>query len=293
VSSCGSENEVAANSAPASEEARDEYTILPADGGLSFGLSELNGYAELLFQFTLRDILVRYKQTILGVGWAFLQPLMTVVVFTLVFAVFAKVPSGDLPYPVFAMAAVVPWNYFTQAFGRCAVCLVNNAALVSKVYFPRLVIPISVVLAPLLDFVISFLMLLGMMVIYKIWPTWRLLALPAFVGLALIWSLAIGLALAALNARYRDVGHVVPFLTQLATYVSPVGFPSSLVPRPWRLLYFANPMAGVIDGFRWAVLAEPLVEPLGLILGAAVAIAFLLVGLLYFRKTEEILADII
>ncbi|MGH6628621.1 MAG: ABC transporter permease, partial [Burkholderiales bacterium] len=210
----------------------------------------------MLYFLVWRDIKVLYKQTAIGASWALLQPLMTMIIFTVVFGNFAKIPSDGLPYPIFAYAALLPWTYFAQAIGRGGTSLVADARLISKVYFPRLIVPISAAVAPLVDFAIAFVLLLGMMVWFGITPTWGVLALPLFLLLAVVTALAVGLWLSALNVRYRDVGHAIPFLIQFWMYASPVAYPVSLVPDRWRLLYSLNPMAGVIEGFRWALLGN-------------------------------------
>jgi homopolymeric O-antigen transport system permease protein len=250
-------------------------------------------YRELLYFLIWRDIKVRYKQTVIGTGWAIFQPLMTMVIFTVVFGHFAKVPSDGLPYPIFAYTALLPWNYFAQAISRSGISLVGNANLISKVYFPRLIVPLSAAVAPLVDFVVAFVVLLGMMAWFGIVPTWHALALPFFLFIALITALAVGLWLSALNVKYRDVGYTIPFLIQFWMYASPVAYPVSLVPDKWRLLYSLNPMAGVIEGFRWALLKQASPD-LGVMLMSAVMImALLFGGIVYFGRTEETFADIV
>jgi lipopolysaccharide transport system permease protein len=223
-------------------------------GGLDLGA--IWDYRELLYILIWRDVKVRYKQTVIGAGWAIFQPVMTMAIFTVVFGSFVKIPSDGLPYAVFAYTALVPWAYFSQALSRSGTSLVGNANLITKVYFPRLLIPLTSVMAPAVDFLFAFLVLLGLIVWFGIVPTWGLLALPLFFLLAMITALAIGLWLSPLNARYRDVGHAIPFLIQLWMFASPVVYPVSLVPESWRLLYSLNPMVGVIEGFRWALLGK-------------------------------------
>ena len=199
---------------------------------------------------------VRYKQTVIGTGWVILQPLLTMMIFTVVFSYMAKIPSDGLPYPIFAYTALLPWTYFAQAMGRSGAGLVGNANLISKVYFPRLIIPFAAVVTPAVDFLLSFVILLGLMVWYGITPTWGVLFLPLFLLLALMTALAVALWLSPLHVRYRDVGYIIPFMAQFWMYASPVIYPVSLVPERWRLLYSLNPMVGVIEGFRWALLGK-------------------------------------
>ncbi|MGH2361172.1 MAG: ABC transporter permease [bacterium] len=250
-------------------------------------------YRELLYFLVWRDIKVLYKQTAIGASWALLQPLMTMIIFTVVFGNFAKIPSDGLPYPIFAYAALLPWTYFAQAIGRGGTSLVADARLISKVYFPRLIVPISAAVAPLVDFAIAFVLLLGMMVWFGITPTWGVLALPLFLLLAVVTALAVGLWLSALNVRYRDVGHAIPFLIQFWMYASPVAYPVSLVPDRWRLLYSLNPMAGVIEGFRWALLGNKSPDFIVMTISTTAVLALLLGGLLYFKSMERTFADVV
>jgi lipopolysaccharide transport system permease protein len=267
--------------------------IQPRNGWLSFDLAALYRHRELLYFLTWRDVIVRYKQAAVGIAWAVLQPLLTMVVFTVIFGHFAKMPSDNLPYPIFAYTALLPWNYFAQAIGRSGTSLVSNANLISKVYFPRLVIPISGAIAPLVDFVISFVILLGMMAWYGIAPTWGVLALPLFTLLTVVTAVAVSLYLAALNVKYRDVGHAIPFLVQFWMYASPVVYSVSIIPEKWRLLYSLNPMVGVIEGFRWALLGKEQPDFAAIAMSSSVVVALLLGGLMYFKRTERIFADII
>jgi len=267
--------------------------IQPRHGWLKFDLAALYRYRELLYFLTWRDVIVRYKQAAVGVAWAVLQPLLTMVVFTVIFGRFAKMPSDNLPYPIFAFTALLPWNYFAQAIARSGTSLVSNANLVSKVYFPRLVIPISGAIAPLVDFAISFVILLGMMAWYRIAPTWGVLMLPVFTLLAVVTAVAVSLYLAALNVKYRDVGHTIPFLVQFWMYASPVVYSVSIIPEKWRLLYSLNPMVGVIEGFRWALLGKEQPDFAVMAMSAVIVTILLVGGLVYFKRTERIFADII
>jgi lipopolysaccharide transport system permease protein len=263
--------------------------------GLALGLRwrELWEYRELLYFLTLRDIQVRYKQAVLGVGWAILQPLLTMVIFSVVFGQLAKLPSEGVPYPVFSFVALLPWSLFSGALSRAGSSVVNNSQLITKIYFPRLVIPLSAVAAGLLDFGISLLVLFGLMVFYGIHLTWAVLWLPLLILLALLTALAVGLWLSALNVQYRDVQHIIPFLVQAWMYASPVAYSTTLVPEgPWRILYGLNPLAGVIQGFRWALLGSA--PPDGLFLVSIMVVLVLLVtGLLYFQRMETSFADVV
>jgi lipopolysaccharide transport system permease protein len=272
----------------------DSAIIIRPGGGLfRLDLKAVWHYRELLYFLVWRDVKVRYKQTAIGAGWAVFQPLMTMLVFTVVFGSFAKLPSDGLPYPIFAYAALLPWNSFAQATGRSGVSLVGSANLISKVYFPRLIVPLSAAVAPLVDFAIAFVILLAMMAWLGIAPTWGVLALPLFLLLALATALAVGLWLSALNVRYRDVGYAIPFVVQIWMYASPVAYPVSLVPERWRVLYSLNPMAGVIEGFRWALLGRGTLD-FGATAASAVLVgALLLGGLVYFRRVERTFADVV
>ncbi len=267
--------------------------VAPTRGWTSLRLRELWEYRELLYFLVWRDVQVRYKQTALGVGWAVLQPFLTMVVFSAIFGVFAKIPSDGLPYPIFAYTALMPWNYFAGAFSRAGTSLVNSANLITKVYFPRLVIPVAAAAAGLIDFALAFLVLLGMMAFYGIRPTQQLWTLPLYLLLALACALAVGLWLAALNVRYRDVNHIIPFLVQLWMYASPVAYPSSIVPTQWRLVYGLNPMAGVIEGFRMALLGTSSLDGTVLAVSAFIMLVLLISGAFYFRRTEKSFADVI
>jgi len=267
--------------------------IEPSRGWVSLKLPELWVYRQLIYFLIWRDVKVRYKQTLIGAAWAILQPLLTVLIFTFFFGRLVKVPSDGLPYPVFALAAVLPWNYFSQAITHGGESLVGSSHLISKVYFPRLIIPISAAVAPLVDFAIAFVVLLGLMAWYGIVPTWGVLALPLFVFLTLLTALAVGLWLSALNVRYRDVRYAIPFLTQIWMFVSPVIYPVSLIPERWRPLYSLNPMAGVIEGFRWALLGKESPDFRVIALSAAVVIVLLFTGAVYFKRMERTFADVV
>lgn len=262
-------------------------------GWLSLGLGELWRYRELLYFMIWRDVKIRYKQTALGVAWAVLQPLITMVIFSVIFGNLAKLPSDGIPYPVFSYAALLPWGLFSGALQRAGTSLVTNANLITKVYFPRLVIPISAVAAGLVDFVISFIVLLGLMLYYKITLTWMIFTIPLFVLLAVLTALAVSLWLSALNVQYRDVQYMIPFLIQAWMYASPVAYSASLVPTGlWRIIYGLNPMAGVIQGFRWALLGGSPPDEL-LAISVIMVLLLLVSGLYYFRGMERTFADVV
>jgi lipopolysaccharide transport system permease protein len=267
--------------------------IQPSKGLFHLDLNAIWSYRELLYFLIWRDVKIRYKQTVIGAGWAILQPLMTMVIFSVVFGGFAKIPSDDLPYPIFAYAALLPWTFFAQAIGRSGISLVGSANLISKIYFPRLIIPLSSAVAPLVDLAFAFVILLGMMAWFGVAPTWGVLALPLFLLLALGTALAAGLWLSALNVRYRDIGYMIPFLIQIWMYASPVAYPVSIVPERWRLLYSLNPMAGVIEGFRWALLGTASPDIGVMVVSAVVVMMLLLSGLVYFRIAERTFADVV
>ena len=250
-------------------------------------------YRELLYFLIWRDLKVRYRQSVIGVGWVILQPLMTMVVFSAVFGKFVGVPSDGLPYPIFIFSALLPWNLFASALTRGSASVVDNTQLVSKVYFPRLILPLSGVLSPVADFAVAFGILIGMMVWFGTSPTWGILALPLLVLLAILTALAIDIWLSALNVRYRDVGYTVPFLVQIWMFISPVTYPVSLVPEKWRLLYSLNPMAGVVEGFRWALLGKQSPDFAVITASAVMMFTLLITGIVYFKHTERTFADVI
>lgn len=255
---------------------------------------ELWRYRELFFFLAWRDILVRYKQTTIGIVWALVRPLITMLVLTLVFSKLAKLPSEGVPYPILVFAALLPWQFFANAFSGAGDSLISNAGMISKVYFPRLVIPASAVIVSFVDFLISGIILLGLMIWYGFAPSLRMLTLPLFIFLAFAAAMGAGLWIAALNVKYRDFRVIVPFVVQFGLYISPVGFSSSVVPEQWRLLYSLNPMVGVIDGFRWAILGgnTQLYWP-GFLLSLFLVLMILGVGIAYFRTTEKTFADVI
>lgn len=251
-------------------------------------------YRELFYFLAWRDILVRYKQTAIGIVWALLRPFLTMVVFVIVFGRIAKMPSNGIPYPILVIAALLPWQFFSTALSEASNSLVGNANLISKVYFPRLIIPAGAVITSMVDFLISFVLLVGLMLWYRFLPDWRIVTLPGFTIIAFLAALGPGLYLTALNVKYRDFRYVIPFIVQFGLFISPVGFSSDVIPEKWRLLYSLNPMVGVIDGFRWAICrgAAQLYLP-GFVLSMVVTIFFLWLGIWYFRRTEKTFADVI
>ena len=256
-------------------------------------LRELWEYRELLYFFAWRDIKVRYKQTVMGVLWAIIQPLVTMVIFSLFFGRLAKIPSDGLPYPVFSYAALVPWTFFANALTQASNSLVLSANMIKKIYFPRLSLPIATVLAGIIDFVLAFIVLLGIMLYYGLVPTINILWLPLFFLLALITSLGVSLWLSAMNVQFRDVRYTVPILTQVWLFVTPIAYPSSLLSEPWRTLYGLNPMAGVVEGFRWALLGTDTAPGPMTIVSALVALLLFVSGAFYFRRMEQGFADVL
>jgi lipopolysaccharide transport system permease protein len=251
-------------------------------------------YRELFYFLAWRDILVRYKQTVIGIAWSIIRPLLTMIVFTVVFGKLAKFPSTGVPYPILVYAAMLPWQFFANSLSESSNSLITNSSILTKVYFPRLIVPISTIVVCLLDFLISFSILIVLMVGYKFMPSWKIITLPIFLLLALLVALGVGLWLSALNVKYRDFRYIIPFIVQFGLYISPVGFSSSIVPEKWRLLYSINPMVGVIDGFRWAILGgETRIYWPGFIVSLALIFLILALGLHYFRKTERSFADVI
>ena len=267
--------------------------IEPSDGWVALRLGEIWQYHELLYFLTWRDIKVRYKQTALGAAWAILQPVFTMLVFSLFFGKLAGIKSDGLPYPIFAFTALVPWTFFAYGLSQSSNSLVGSENLIKKVYFPRLIIPIATVLSGVVDFALAFLVLLGMMIYYRIPPTINAVWIPLLVLLALITSLGVGLWLAALNVRFRDVRYVIPFLTQFWMFATPIAYPSSLLSEPWRTIYGLNPMVGVVEGFRWALLGTSNAPGPMILVSAAAAGAILVGGAFYFRRMEKTFADLV
>ncbi len=267
--------------------------IRPASGWVAINLIELCEYRELVYFLTWRDIKVRYKQTVFGVAWAVLQPLSMMLIFTVFFGNLVGVPSDGLPYPLFAFTALLPWQLFSRALTSASTSLVVNQRLITKVYFPRLLIPMSAVLSSLVDFAIAFVLLLGMMIFYGITPTPMLALLPLFTLLALMTALGVGFWLSALDAQYRDIRYTLPFLTQFWLFATPVVYPASLVPDRWSLLYGLNPMTGVVEGFRWALLGKTGAPDVVLTVSTIAVLAVFIGGLYYFRRAENTFADVV
>jgi lipopolysaccharide transport system permease protein len=266
--------------------------VEPPRGLVALKLRELWRYRELVYFLTWRDILVRYKQAVLGVAWAILQPLLTIVVFTVIFGGFLHVKSGSVPYPVFSLAALLPWQLFSGAVQRSGMSLVASQSLITKVYFPKLVIPLAAVLGGLVDFCISLLVLVPLMAYYHVTPTWNVLWLPVFVLLTVLMALGVGLWLSALNVLYRDVQYIIPFLMQVWMYVSPVAWPVSYISGKHQTLFDLNPMMGVIQGFRWALYGAAFPGKL-LLTSLVVILVFFVSGLYYFRRMERVFADLV
>ena len=267
--------------------------IKPTKGWASLRLKDLWEYHELLYFLVWRDIKVRYKQTVLGAAWAIIQPFFTMVVFSLFFGKLAKIPSEGVPYPLFCFAALVPWTLFSNGLSQSSNSLVGSAHLITKVYFPRLVIPIASVFSGTLDFLISFVVLLGMMAVYGMFPNWNALWLPLLLLLAFVTALGAGMWFSALNVQFRDVRYVIPFLTQMWLFATPIAYPSSLLSDPWRTIYSLNPMVGVTEGFRWALLGTDTAPGPILIVSSLAALAILIGGAFYFRRMEKTFADIV
>jgi lipopolysaccharide transport system permease protein len=255
---------------------------------------EIWNYRELFVFLAWRDILVRYKQTIIGIAWSVIRPLLTMIVFTIIFGRLAKFPSEGIPYPILVFAGLLPWQLFANAFTASSTSLVANASMISKVYFPRIIIPASAIIVSLVDFLITFMIMVGLMIWYNFWPSWTILTLPLFLSLELLPVLGLGILCAALNVKYRDFRYIVPFIVQLGLYLSPVGFSSDVIPESWRFIYALNPMVGVIDGFRWAMFGGDFNSHIvGFILSIVVSLILFFVGIAYFRKVDNVMSDVI
>ena len=267
--------------------------IKPSRGWVPLKLRDLWEYRELLYFLTWRDIKVRYKQTALGASWAIIQPFFTMVVFSLFFGRLAKIPSDGIPYPLFAFAALVPWTFFANGLSLSSNSLVGSAELITKVYFPRLIIPVASILSGLIDFVIAFAVFFLMALYYGIYPTLSVILLPLFLLLGFTTALGVGLWLSALNVRFRDVRYIIPFLTQFWLFATPIAYPSSLLSEPWRTVYGINPMVGVVEGFRWALLGTDTAPGAMIIVSSLVALCLLVSGVFYFKRVEKYFADVI
>jgi lipopolysaccharide transport system permease protein len=280
-------------SPPNNSDDRPPVTVIRPSRGVSLGLRELWEYRELLYFLVWRDIKIRYKQTVLGGSWAVIQPLFTMLVFSIFFGKLAKMPSDGIPYPIFSYAALVPWTFFANGLSKSSQSLVGSANLLRKIYFPRLVIPISSILSGALDFAIAFAVLLVMMLYYGFAPTWNVVWLPALLLLAFVTALAVGLWLSALNLQFRDVRYTVPFIVQAWLFSTPIAYPSSLLEEPWRTLYALNPMVGVVEGFRWALLATDTAPGPLILVSAGVTLILLVTGAYRFRHLEKTFADLV
>ena len=273
---------------------KDRKSIIkPSHGWAALNLRELLLYRELIFFMTWRDLKVRYKQTLLGASWAILQPFLTMVVFSIFFGNLAKVPSDGVPYPIFSYTALIPWTLFSKALQDASKSLVANSHMITKVYFPRMILPLSSVMAGVVDFLIAFVVLLGMMVFFNIFPTINILALPLFLLLALVTAVGVGLWLSALNVLFRDINYVLPFLTQFWMFLTPVAYPSSMVPSEWQVIYALNPMTGVVEGFRWALLGTGPPPGIMTLVSSITAVILLISGMFYFRRMERLFADMV
>lgn len=267
--------------------------IRPSRGWVPINFAELWRYRELLFFLVWRDIKVRYKQTVLGAAWAIIQPFFTMLVFSLFFGKLGKIPSDGIPYPIFAYAALVPWSFFANGLTNGSNTLITNANLVKKIYFPRLAMPLATLLAGTVDFALAFAVLLAMMAYFHIIPTANVVWLPCFLLLAFVTSLGVSLWLATMNVQFRDVRYTVPFLTQFWLFATPIAYPSSLIPEAWRMYYGLNPMAGVVEGFRWALLGTEILPLHMIAVSSGVSLFILLTGLVYFRRMEKTFADVV
>ncbi|MBM3701056.1 MAG: ABC transporter permease, partial [Actinobacteria bacterium] len=266
----------------------NNFLIIEAGKAEKYYWLDLWRYRELFYFLSWRDILVRYKQTVIGITWSILRPIITMIIFTIVFGRIAKLPSNDAPYPILVFTALLPWLFFSSALSDSSNSLIGNANMVSKIYFPRMILPTSAVIVALIDFFISFILLGIIMLWYRFIPSWKIVFMPLFLLLALIVSLGAGFLLSALNVKYRDFKYIVPFIIQFGLYVSPVGFSSNVIPGKWRFLYSINPMVGVIDGFRWSIIGKGVEFYIpGFLISIFLAFLLLLAGIIYFRQTEK------
>jgi len=270
-----------------------KISIKPTSGWSALNLKDLWLYRELVYFLTWRDLKVRYKQTLLGASWAIMQPFLTMVVFSIFFGDLANVPSDGVPYPIFSYVALIPWTLFSKALQDASRSLVANRHMITKVYFPRMILPLASVLAGVVDFLLAFVVLLGMMVLYRITPTANTWMLPLFLLLAIITAIGVGLWLSALNVLYRDINYVLPFLTQFWMFLTPIAYPASMIPERWRVLYALNPMTGVVEGFRWALLGTGQPPGMMTVVSALVALVLLITGMFYFKRMERLFADMV
>jgi lipopolysaccharide transport system permease protein len=284
---------VAPSNAPEGASIHTPTIIKPSHGWINLQLKEVWEYRELLYFLAWRDIKVRYKQTVLGASWAILQPFLTMVIFSIFFGSLAGIPSDDIPYPIFSYAALVPWMFFANGLTKSTQSLVAGGNMVKKIYFPRLIMPVSAVLSGLVDFVLAFVVLLGMMMYFSILPTTAIIWLPLLLLLGLVTSLGVGMWLTAMNVQFRDIRYIMPFIVQAWMFATPIAYPSSLLDEPWRTLYALNPMVGVVEGFRWALLGVDTQPGPMILVSSVVAIGLLVSGAFYFRRMEKSFADVV
>lgn len=269
-----------------------DFLVIEAGKSEKHYFMDLWRYRELFYFLSWRDILVRYKQTVIGVAWSVIRPIVTMFAFTIVFGRIAKLPSGDAPYAILVFTALLPWQFFSNALGESSNSLISNSSMISKIYFPRMIMPASSIIVSMIDFIISFILLAILMAWYRFIPSWKIIFMPLFLLLALVVTLGAGLLFSALNVKYRDFRYIVPFIIQFGIYASPVGFSSDVIPARWRMLYSINPLVGVIDGFRWSIIGKGVNFYMpGFILSIALALFILIMGIIYFRKTEKTFAD--
>lgn len=269
-----------------------DYIVIEAGKSEKNYFRDLWRYKELFYFLSWRDILVRYKQTVIGVAWSIIRPILTMVVFTIIFGKIAKLPSADAPYPILVFTALLPWQFFSNALQESSNSLISNANMISKIYFPRIIMPISSMIVALVDFAISFILLAIIMVFYRFVPSWKIVFMPLFLLLAIIVSTGAGLLISALNVKYRDFRYIVPFIIQFGLYISPVGFSSDTIPGKWRIIYSLNPMVGVIDGFRWSIIGKGVQFYMpGFVISIILTLILFIVAIIYFRKTEKTFAD--
>lgn len=274
------------------EENSKDYIVIEAGKSEKNYFRDIWRYRELFYFLSWKDILVRYKQTVIGIAWSVIRPILTMIVFTIIFGKIAKLPSTDAPYPILVFTALLPWQFFANALQESSNSLISNSNMISKIYFPRIILPISSMIVALVDFVISFVLLAIIMAAYRFAPSWKIVFMPLFLLLAIIVSTGAGLLISALNVKYRDFRYIVPFIVQFGLYISPVGFSSGTIPGKWRMIYSLNPMVGVIDGFRWSIIGKGVQFYMpGLIISIILTIILFLAALIYFRKTEKTFAD--
>ena len=270
-----------------------EVCIEPSRGWAALQLRDVWAYRELLYFLVWRDIKIRYKQTVLGAGWAILQPFCTMVIFSVFFGRLAQLPSDGIPYPIFAYTALVPWTFFSNGLTQAINSVVGGSSLIKKVYFPRMIMPLAAVMAGIVDFLFAFVVLIGMVLYFGVVPSWRILTLPMFVGMVIVAALSVALWLSALNVQYRDIRYIAPFIVQAWLFATPIAYPSSLLSEPWRTAYGLNPMVGVVEGFRWALLGTGTAPGPMIVVSSAMCLALLLGGAFYFRRVERTFADVI